>query len=85
MCSALLETLGLLPSQRRIFLSYKRSESRQAALQLADTLADLQFDVFLGTRGVPPAVNFQDMLFQERVSQKRLNARTCDLRWLTWA
>jgi len=64
-CSALLETLKLLPSQRRVFLSYKRSESRQAALQLADKLAELQFEVFLDTRGMPPAVNFQDLLWHK--------------------
>lgn len=64
-CSALLETLKLLPSQRRIFLSYKRSESRQAALQLADKLTELQFEVFLDTRGMPPAVNFQDLLWHK--------------------
>jgi hypothetical protein len=30
----LLESVGLLPRQRRIFVSYKRDESRDAALQL---------------------------------------------------
>lgn len=61
----LLETLGLLPRQRRIFLSYKRTEAREAAVQLADALANRQFEVFLDTRGVPPAEEFQAQLWHK--------------------
>lgn len=61
----LLETLGLLPRQRRIFLSYKRSEAGEAAVQLADALANRQFEVFLDTRGVPPAEEFQAQLWHK--------------------
>lgn len=62
---ALLETLNLLPRQRRIFLSYKRDEAREAAVQLADALANRQFEVFLDTRGVPPADDFQAQLWHK--------------------
>ncbi|WP_082473579.1 MULTISPECIES: toll/interleukin-1 receptor domain-containing protein [Xanthomonas] len=61
--SVLLETLNLLPRQRRIFLSYKRNEAKEAAVQLADALANRQFEVFLDTRGVPPAEDFQAQLW----------------------
>jgi hypothetical protein len=61
--TALLECVGLLPRQRRVFLSYRRDESRAAALQLFDELSANQFDVFLDTHGVPPADDFQSVLW----------------------
>lgn len=61
--SAVLELLRLIPRQRRVFLSYKRSESREVAVQLLEHLTSLQFDVFLDTHGVPPGENFQDVLW----------------------
>jgi hypothetical protein len=61
--SALLECCGLLPRQRRVFLSYKRDEAREAALQLFDELSSRVFDVFLDTHGVPPAADFQSTLW----------------------
>jgi hypothetical protein len=62
--TALLECVGLLPRQRRIFLSYRRTESRAAALQLFDELSARQFEVFVDTHGVPPAEDFQAVLWQ---------------------
>lgn len=62
--SLALEILGLLPRQRRIFLSYKRTESTEAALQLFEYLSSLKFDVFLDTHGVPPGDDFQEVLWQ---------------------
>lgn len=61
--SALLECAGLLPSQRRIFLSYRRDEARQAALQLFDALSARHFDVFLDTHAIAPAEDFQSALW----------------------
>jgi len=61
--SALLECAGLLPRQRRVFLSYRRDEARQAALQLFDALSSRLFDVFLDTHGIAPAEDFQAMLW----------------------
>ena len=58
-----LQCLGLLPSQRRVFLSYRRDESREVALQLFETLSAKQFDVFLDTHSVAAAVDFQTMLW----------------------
>src|SRR5690606_37322940 len=44
--TALLECAGLLPRQRRVFLSYRRDEARGAALQLFDAIAARHFEVF---------------------------------------
>lgn len=61
--SALLECAGLLPRQRRIFLSYRRDEARQAALQLFDALSARLFEVFLDTHAIAPAEDFQTALW----------------------
>lgn len=61
--TALLECAGLLPKQRRVFVSYRRDEAREAALQLFDALSERLFDVFLDTHGIPPAEDFQTLLW----------------------
>lgn len=61
--TALLECAGLLPRQRRVFVSYRRNEAREAALQLFDAFSARLFDVFLDTHGIPPAEDFQSMLW----------------------
>lgn len=61
--TGLLECAGLLPRQRRVFLSYRRDEAPQAAVQLFDTLSSRHFDVFLDTHGIAPAEDFQAMLW----------------------
>ena len=61
--SAILEALGLLPQQRRVFVSYRRTEARAAAVQLFDALSAKVFDVFLDTYGVPPGQDFQSILW----------------------
>jgi len=61
--TALLECAGLLPRQRRVFVSYRRDEARQAALQLFDALTSRLFDVFLDTHGILLAEDFQAMLW----------------------
>jgi len=63
--ATVLECLGLLRRQRRIFLSYRRNEARSAALQLFDALSARGFDVFLDTHGVPPASDFQEVLWHK--------------------
>lgn len=61
--TALLECAGLLPRQRRVFVSYRRNDARQAALQLFDALSSRLFDVFLDTHGIAPAEDFQSVLW----------------------
>ena len=60
---AALQCLGMLPAQRRVFVSYRRNESRDAAVQLFEELSARQFDVFLDTHSVGIATNFQAMLW----------------------
>ena len=60
---ALLECLGLLRRQRRVFVSYRRVESRNAAVQLHDLLSGRGFDVFLDTHDIRPAEPFQEVLW----------------------
>jgi len=61
--TALLECIGLLPRQRRIFLSYRRDEARHAAIQLFEALSARLFDVFLDTHKIGVAEDFQAMLW----------------------
>lgn len=61
--TGLLECAGLLPRQRRVFLSYRRDEAPQAAVQLFDALSSRHFDVFLDTHGIAPAEDFQALLW----------------------
>ncbi|MGH7098658.1 MAG: toll/interleukin-1 receptor domain-containing protein [Stellaceae bacterium] len=60
---ALLECIGLLRHQRRVFVSYRRVESRNAAVQLHDLLSGRGFDVFLDTHDIRPGEPFQDVLW----------------------
>ncbi len=63
--SALLECVGLLPRQRRVFLSYRRSESTAVAVQLFAELSARQFDVFLDTHSIGAGVDFQEQLWHQ--------------------
>lgn len=63
--STVLECLGLLRRQRRVFLSYRRNEARAAALQLFDILSARGYEVFLDTHGVARAVDFQEALWHK--------------------
>jgi hypothetical protein len=63
LATALLECVGLLRRQRRVFVSYRRDESRAAAMQLHDLLSAKVFDVFLDTHDIRPGEPFQDVLW----------------------
>ena len=67
LAAALLECVGLLRRQRRVFVSYRRAESRAAALQLHDLLSARGFDVFLDTHDIRPGDPFQDVLWHRLV------------------
>lgn len=60
---ALLECVGLLRQQRRVFVSYRRIEARNAAVQLHDLLCSRGFEVFLDTHDIRPGEPFQDVLW----------------------
>lgn len=59
----ILESFRLLRQERRLFISYKRSESSSIAAQLYDVLDARGFDVFLDSRSVPFGVDFQEVLW----------------------
>lgn len=67
LAAALLEVVGLLRRQRRVFVSYRRVESTAAALQLHDLLISRGFDVFLDTHDIRPGDPFQDVLWHRLV------------------
>lgn len=63
LATIMLECVGLLRRQRRVFVSYRRTESREAALQMHDLLTSKGFDVFLDTHDIRPGDPFQDVLW----------------------
>ena len=60
----ILEMLRLMRNKRRLFISYRRVQSREVAVQLYDTLQQRRFDVFLDTHGVQAGDRVQDELGQ---------------------
>lgn len=60
-----LKVFGLTRSQRKAFISYKRSESKAVAVQLCDALTHRGYRVFLDTFSVQPAERFQEVLWGE--------------------
>jgi hypothetical protein len=63
LAGALLECVGLLRRQRRVFVSYRRVESRNAAVQMHDSLSGRGFEVFLDTHDIRPGEPFQEALW----------------------
>ena len=63
--NTLLECVGLLPRQRRIFLSYLRREATPAAVQLFAELSARQYEVFLDTHAIGSGVEFQEALWHQ--------------------
>ena len=80
--------LGLVESERKLFLSYRRIEAEGLALQLRRELTDRQFDVFLDRFSVPPGVDFQRRLTQELADKSfvlLLETRTAqNSDWVQW-
>ncbi len=60
-----LAAAGIAPGNFRVFISYKRDDTRVLAEQLFDALSKMHFDVFLDRFRIPPAANFQTRLRQE--------------------
>jgi hypothetical protein len=83
--TAMLECIGLLPRQRRVFISYRRDEAKEAALQLFNHLSGKIYDVFLDTHGILPAEDFQGVLWHKLCDSDvviMLDTRTYfDSRW----
>ena len=60
--NVVLENLGLLRTERKLFISYKCNESQSIALQLYEELDRRQFDVFIDVRGIRPSSEFSSVL-----------------------
>jgi TIR domain len=63
LASVVLENLNLLRSSRRLFISYRRAETRTIAIQLYEYLDQQGFDVFLDTHSIRPGEPFQEVLW----------------------
>jgi hypothetical protein len=63
--SSVLACLGLLPQQRRVFLSYRRDASTPVAVQIFEALSARQHDVFLDTHSISVAETFQEALWHK--------------------
>ncbi|WP_433863027.1 toll/interleukin-1 receptor domain-containing protein [Sphingobacterium thalpophilum] len=59
----ILESFELLRSTRKVFISYKRSESTSVAIQLFEALEAYNYDVFLDTHSIGKGEPFQDELW----------------------
>jgi hypothetical protein len=62
-CNLILEGFELLRKNRKIFISYKRSESSNVAIQLYEALERNNFDVFLDTHSIDKGEEFQEELW----------------------
>lgn len=58
-----LEAFELLRNSRKVFISYRRSESSSIAIQLYEALERNNFDVFLDTHSIKEGEPFQDELW----------------------
>ncbi len=63
----IMEALSLLRLSRRLFISYRRIESRSVAIQLYEHLDASGFDVFLDTHSIRPGEPFQEELWHRLV------------------
>lgn len=59
----ILEQFKLIRHKRHAFISYKRNESRNIALQLYQSLDERSFEVFLDTHTIKRGEEFQPMLW----------------------
>ena len=61
--NVVLQAFELLRSTRKVFISYKRSESTSVAIQMYEALESHNFDVFLDTHSIEKEEPFQDELW----------------------
>ncbi|MEL4306917.1 toll/interleukin-1 receptor domain-containing protein [Joostella sp. CR20] len=61
--NVVLESFELLRDTRKVFISYRRAESTDVAIQLYEALEGYNFDVFLDTHSIQKGEPFQDELW----------------------
>ena len=83
--TSLLEMLGLVETERKVFVSYRRTQTSELAVQLHTELVQRRFDVFLDRFSVEPGVDFQRRL-DEDLGDKAfvLLLESSDLRESKW-
>ena len=67
--NSILEILGVIEAERRVFLSYRRTETSEMAEQIHTALVQQRFDVFLDRFSLEPGADFQRRL-EEDLSDK---------------
>ena len=65
--SVIMENFGLIRKRRKVFISYKRAESRDVAVQMYEKLSEAGFIVFLDTHSIWKGINFQEDLYHQLV------------------
>lgn len=63
--ASLLAILGLVEKERKLFISYRRSETSELSMQLHSELVNRRFNVFLDRFSLEPGVDFQRRLDEE--------------------
>ena len=63
--AALLELLGFVERERKVFISYRRRQTSELAVQLHTELVQRRFDVFLDRFSVEPGADFQRRLDED--------------------
>lgn len=63
--NTVLEGFNIVRKQRKLFISYRRTESREVATQLYEHFQGRNFDVFLDTNSIARGVEFQKNLFHK--------------------
>lgn len=61
----ILEGFNLLRRRRKLFISYRRIDSKDIAIQLFEYFESLNYDVFLDTHSVPRGEIFQNSLWHQ--------------------
>lgn len=61
----ILEGFNLLRRRRKLFISYRRIDSKDIAIQLFEYFESLNYNVFLDTHSVPRGEIFQDSLWHQ--------------------
>ena len=63
--AALLELLGFVERERKVFISYRRNQTSDLAVQLHTELVQRRFDVFLDRFSIEPGADFQRRLDED--------------------
>jgi hypothetical protein len=61
----ILAFFGVVNTNRKVFISYKRADSEELAHQLFDALTKLKYKPFLDSYSIQPGVDFQEYLRHE--------------------